>query len=121
MNPLLGPLRGCFHHAAQMCSCAPGRLIRGFGLNDFLTNAVQPSDDAPTLAVRALDYFCKGGRAADTRFQIGVLAVTLFLGRHLAQPPRQNISPQVAIDLVRLLEQRWDEQAIRRWIESNFG
>jgi hypothetical protein len=122
VNPLLDALRGCFHQAAQLCACPVGRLIRGFGLADFLDNAVQETDDAPTLAVRALAYFCEGARPADTRFQVAVLAVVVFLAQRHAKPPRRGVDPQAARDLVRILEAEGpNEQSIRRWIEAHFG
>jgi hypothetical protein len=62
MNPLLAALRGCFHQAAQVCGCPAGRLIRGYGLDDFLTTGIAAGDDAPTLAVTALRSFCDGAR-----------------------------------------------------------
>src|SRR5262249_20465424 len=58
MNPLVAAQRGCFHQAAGVCRCPVGRLLGGYGLNDFLTNSAQDQDDAPTLAVKALTYFC---------------------------------------------------------------
>jgi hypothetical protein len=122
MNPLLAALRGCFHQAAGVCRCPVGRLIGGYGLNDFLTNSVQDHDDAPTLAVKALTYFCEGARPADTRFQVAVLAVSVFLNCHHASPPRQGIPQQAARDLVNILStQGLNEQQIRRWVQSHFG
>jgi hypothetical protein len=121
MNPLLDALRTCFHQAAQICSCPVGRLIGGFGLQDFLTNSVQAEDDAPTLAVKALAYFCEDSRPVDTRFQVAILAISVFLNRHHAKPPRQEIPQQAARDLVRLITSAGlNEEQIRRWIESNF-
>jgi hypothetical protein len=122
MNPLLAALRGCFHQAAQICSCPVGRLIQGFGLQDFLTNSVQTGDDAPTLAVKALAYFCEGARPVDTRFQVAVLAVTVFLNRHHANPPRRDIPQQAASDLVSILRTHGvDEAQVRQWVTSHFG
>jgi hypothetical protein len=91
MNPLVALLRGCFHHAAGLCSCPLGRLVGAYGLNDFLRNGVQDGDDVPTLAVGALMYFCENARPVDTRFQVAVVAVALFLNRHHAQPPSQDV------------------------------
>jgi hypothetical protein len=122
MNPLVDALRGCFHQAASICSCPVGRLIRDFGLQDFLTNGVSDGDDAPTLAVKAVTYFCEGARPEDTRFQVAVLAVAVFLNRHHSKPARQEIPQQPARDLVSILvKQGPDEQQIRRWVESHFG
>jgi hypothetical protein len=120
MNPLLDHLRGCFHQAAEVCRCPVGRLIGGYGLQDFLTNRVQEGDDAPTLAVKALAYFCEGARPADTRFQVAVMAVTTFLNRHHASQPRREIV-QAARDLVAILAQGLNEQQIRGWVTSHFG
>jgi hypothetical protein len=122
MNPLLDALRGCFHQAAEVCSCPVGRLIRAYGLNDFLTNAVEEGDDARSLVVKALDYFCEGARPGDTRFQVAVLAVAVFLNRHHAKPPRQEIPQQAARDLVSILStQGPNEEQIRQWVASHFG
>jgi hypothetical protein len=85
MNPLVAALRGCFHQAAGVCRCPVGRLLGGYGLNDFLTNSAQDQDDAPTLAVKALTYFCEGARPADTQIPGGRLG-----GCRLPElPPRQ--------------------------------
>ncbi len=65
--------------------------------------SVQAEDDAPTLAVKALTYFCEGARPVDTRFQVAVLAISVFLNRHHAKPPRQEIPQQAARDLVSLI------------------
>ena len=120
MNPLLDHLRYCFHQAAEVYRCPVGRLIGGYGLGDFLANRVQAEDDATTLAVKALVYFCDGARSADTRFQVAVMAVTTFLNRHHARPPRQEII-QAARDLVAILTQGLNEQQIRGWVTSHFG
>jgi hypothetical protein len=121
MNPLLAALRECFHQAAEVCSCPPGRLIRSFGLQDFLTNSVQTEDDAATLVVKALAYFCEGARPVDTRFQVAVLAVSVFLNSHHAKPPRQGIPQLAARDLVTLLQAHgMSEEPIRRGVQSHF-
>jgi hypothetical protein len=121
MSSLVAALRDCFHQAAATCRCPVGRLIRDYGLNDFLTNRIEQSDDAPTLAVKALDYFCEGARPADTRFQVTVFAVAVFLNCHHAKPPRQGIPAQAARDLVAILTQGINEQHIRSWVTANFG
>jgi hypothetical protein len=122
MNPLVAALRVCFHHAAGLCSCPLGRLVGAYGLNDCLTNGVQDGDDAPTLAVRTLAYFCEGARPVDTRFQVAVVAVALFLNRYHAQPPSQEVPLQAARDLVNILQTVGvNEEQIRRWVESHFG
>ena len=111
-----------------MCRCPVGRLQRDYGLGDFLANAVLEEDDAPTLAVRAILFFCEDVGERDTRFQVAVYAVMLFLCRHHAKPPVEPTSRlTTARDLAQLafagqhaaLEVR--EQQLRRWVESNFG
>ncbi len=122
MNPLVAALRGCFHQAAQVCRCPVGRLTRNYGLDDFLTNGIEAGDDAPTLAVKALRYFCDGSRPQDTQFQLAVLAVSVFLNTHHAKPPRQGIPQQAAQDLVALLKaQGTEEQQLRNWVTAHFG
>jgi hypothetical protein len=87
-----------------------------------LTNGVEEGDDAPTVAVKALAYFCEDARPADTRFQVAVLAGVVFLNRHFANPPRQDIPQQAARDLVTLLGAHGaNEEQIRRWVTSHFG
>ncbi len=90
-------------------------------MQDFLTNSVQATDDAPTLAVKALAYFCEDSRPVDTRFQVAVLAISVFLNRHHAKPPRQEIPQQAARDLVRLIvSEGLNDEQLHRWVESNF-
>jgi hypothetical protein len=121
VNPHLGALRHRFQQTATGLRISAGTLIRDFGLNDFLENVVQEDDDAPTLAVRALRYFCEEVSPTERQFQLGVLAVVTFLGLDHAKPPRQNVQ-QAGLDLVGILRaQRVNEQALRGWITSHFG
>jgi hypothetical protein len=109
MNPLLPALRGCFHQAASSLRCSASKLIREFGLDDFATNIVQEGDDAPTLTMKALTWFCEDARPVDTQYQIAVLAVCIFLNSHYATPPRSGIPTIAAQDLVALLRQGLNE------------
>ncbi len=121
MSPLSPVLQRCFHQAAELCKCPTGRLIRGYGLDDFLTNGIQEGDDAQTVAVKALRYFCEGARPADTRFQVAVLAVVHFLN-HYASQPAQGTPVQAARDLVSILStQGTNEAQLRQWITGHFG
>jgi hypothetical protein len=107
------------HLAGEICSFPNGKLIRQFGLGDFLENAVTENDDAPTIAVKALAFFCKDANPHSEVFKFGVLAVGSFLNHYYSkrgkQPPQQPLR-----DLVTLLTRGGDEVAMRQWITSNF-
>jgi hypothetical protein len=103
-----------------ICGCTIGKLIRTFGLGDFLENGLQESDDAPTIAVKALSFFCDEGNPHSQKFQFAVLAVGLFLNNYYADLGR-DVPQQALRDLVRILTKTPQEEQIRRWIESHFG
>jgi hypothetical protein len=62
MNPLIQGFKDSAHLAGEICSFPNGKLIRQFGLGDFLENAIADTDDAPTIAVKALTFFCGDDR-----------------------------------------------------------
>ncbi len=62
MNALVEGFKDSAHLAGEICSFPNGKLIRHFGLGDFLENAVSDQDDAPTIAVKALAFFCPEAR-----------------------------------------------------------
>src|SRR5436309_3543749 len=119
MNPLLEGFKDSAHLAGEICSFPNGKLIRQFGLGDFLENAIGEGDDAPTIAVKALAFFCKDADPHSEVFKFGVLAVGSFLNHHYSkrgkQPPQQPLR-----DLVSLLTKQAPEAEIRKWIASNF-
>jgi hypothetical protein len=121
MNPLLPALKGCFQRAATFLRCPPSRLIREFGLNDFATNVVQEEDDAPTLAVKAVMFFCEEAQASDLVFAVTVTAVSLFLNNHYAAAAQAGVPAQAIQDLRGTLIQGLDPQQIRNWVTAHFG
>jgi hypothetical protein len=120
MNDLIRGFKDCAHLAGEICRFSTGKMLREFGLGDFLENKLQDSDDAPTIAVKALAFFCEEVDTGLEVFKFGVLAVGSFLNNHHAkrgkQPPQQALR-----DLVMLLKMNPDEQQIRGWIISHFG
>jgi hypothetical protein len=118
MNPLIEAFKECAHQAGEVCGCGPGKLIRGFGLGDFLENALKESDDAATIAVKALSYFCDEYAPHNEKFKFAVLAVGIFLNGNLSK--RKGVPQQALRDLLSVLQAGADEAQIRRWIESNF-
>jgi hypothetical protein len=119
MNPLLVGFKECAQLAGEVCSIPNGKLVREFGLDDFVENAVLDNDDAPTIAIKALNYFCEEGNPHAPVFKFAVLAVGVFLNHHHAKRGRQ-IPQQALADLVTLLKSSPSEDQLRRWIDSNF-
>lgn len=120
MNELIKGFRDCAHQAGVICSIPEGKLIRAFGLGDFLENSLQDSDDAPTIAVKALAFFCEGLGPQNEAFKFAVLTVGIFLNHYHAR--RKPVPPQQALrDLVSLLSANASEAQLRQWINSHFG
>jgi hypothetical protein len=120
MNRLIEGFKECAHQAGGICCFPVGKLIRSFGLEDFLENGVEDDDDAPTIAVKALLFFCDDGNPLSEQFKFGVLTVGIYLNCHHAN--RGKAVPQQALkDLVRTLCVSQDEAQLRRWITSHFG
>jgi len=85
MNNLIKGFRDCAHQAGVICSVPEGKLIRAFGLEDYLVNGVVDGDDVPTIAVKALAFFCEGQGPQNEAFKS-----SRPRGRHIPQPvPRQ--------------------------------
>ncbi len=120
MSDLTNAFKACAFQAGKVCSVPNGRLIREFGLGDFLENAVQDGDDAATIAVLALKFFCEDEDPQSVKCMVAVLAVGDFLNRHHARR-KDAVSQQSLKDLVALLRQHADEQQLRDWIDSHFG
>jgi hypothetical protein len=118
MNALIEGFKECAHQAGEVCGCGVGRLIRDFGLGDFLENKLTEEDDAPTIAVKALDYFCEEYAPHQLRFKFAVLSVGIFLNSHMTK--KAGVPQQALRDLVSILQAGSNEEQIRRWIESNF-
>lgn len=120
MNHLIEGFKECAHQAGGICNFSVGKLIRAFGLADFLENELEDADDAPTIAVKALLFFCEDGSPLVEQFKFGVLAVGIFLNHVHAK--REKAIPQQALkDLVSILQSNNDEATIRKWITSHFG
>lgn len=64
-------------HLAGICNCRVQKLKIAYGLDDFVTNAIQDDDDAPTIAVKALDYFCDEWDPLTEKCKIAVVARNL--------------------------------------------
>jgi hypothetical protein len=120
MNRLIEGFKESAHLAGEICGFGVGKLIRQFGLGDFLENAVQEKDDAPTICVKALAYFCKEQDPHSEVFKFAVLTIGTFLNHYHASgqkaPPQQPLR-----DLVSLLTKGANEDQIRKWISSYFG
>jgi hypothetical protein len=119
MNPLIEAFKECAHMAGEICGFPTGRLIRDFGLEDFLENAVQETDDAATIAVRALGYFCEDPDTQAPVFKFAVLTIGVFLSEKHAKRGRK-VPRQPLKDLVDLLTMKASESQIRQWIASHF-
>jgi hypothetical protein len=110
----------CAHQAAQVCKVKVGTLLRVFGLRDLVDNGLLEEDDAPTIAVKALRYFCEDQGPQNDQFKVAVLAVGLFLNQHHAK--RGPAAPIQALqDLIPLLTGGANEAQMRKWIASHFG
>src|SRR6266849_11018371 len=113
MNPFTQGFKESAHLAGEICQFPTGMLIREFGLEDFLENSVQDADDAPTIVVKAISYFCADGDPLVRGFKFGVLTVGLFLNVHHAKRKRQ-VPQQALKDLVDLLKSGAAEAQIRQ-------
>src|SRR5437773_1872700 len=119
MNNLIEGFKECAHQAGAICSIPNGRLIREFGLDDFLENDVHNDDAAPTISTKAILYFCEDQNPQAPIFMFAVLAVCFFLNVYHAN--RKGPVPQQTMrDLVTLLRQSASAQQIRAWIASHF-
>src|SRR5262245_54135423 len=101
MNELVRGFKASAQLAAEICSVPTSQMIHRFGLGDFLENSLQDNDDAPTIAVKAISYFCDEFDPGSQVFKFGVLAVGSFLNNHHAkrgkQPPQQALRDLVAM------------------------
>jgi hypothetical protein len=119
MNDFIRGFKDCAHLAGEICQFSTSKMLREFGLSDFLENEIQDDDDVPTIAVKAIGFFCEEVDAGLEIFKFGVLAVGSFLNSHAKrgkQPPQQALQ-----DLVKLLQKNPNERQIRTWIKSHFG
>ena len=89
-------------------------------LEDFLENCLREQDDAPTIALKALRYFCDDPNPHAPVFKFAVLTVGIFLN-HFHAGGKKLVPQQALSDLVALLTKGTAEDQIRRWIESHFG
>lgn len=119
MSDLIGGFKDCAHQAGEICNYAATRLIREFGLEDFLVNIVAEEDDPPTIALKCLSYFCADPDPHTPVFRFAVLTVGIFLN-HYHSGRRRDIPQQALRDLVSLLVDHAPADQLRRWIESNF-
>jgi hypothetical protein len=119
MNGLIEGFKECAYQAGEICSFPNGRLIRDFGLSDFLENDLQDGDDGPTIAVKALAYFCEDVAPDAPITKFAVLTIGIFLNHYHAK--RKKAVPQQALkDLVALMRQKANEQQYRAWIAAHF-
>jgi hypothetical protein len=122
MNPSVSGFKDCAHQAAEICQINNGRLIRQFGLADFLENKLVATDRAQEIALKALEYFCDQRNPHDEKFRFGILAVGIFLdGYHAATPcDRVEDLSQPLRDLVTILTGGFNELQLCQWIHSHF-
>lgn len=105
--------------SGEICGFPLGRLIREFGLNDFLENQIQEEDTAFDIVVKALAFFCEEANPRLEVFKFGVLTVGSFLNAYYK---KRNQPPQQALrDLVTILQTNRNDDQIRAWIQSHFG
>jgi hypothetical protein len=119
MNPLIVGFKTCAHQAGAVCNFGTGKLVREFGLQDFLENAIQEGDDTPAIAIKALRFFCDEYNPTADVFKFGVLTVGAFLNRHHAAR-MQQVPQQALRDLVDLLKSSPSDDQLRGWIDSHF-
>jgi hypothetical protein len=117
MNPLIEAFKECCLQAGEICGFTQGKLIRKFGLDDFLANSLTDDDDASTIGVKTFDFFCADATPHEDQFKFAVLAVGIFLSERANQ---KDLPKQALRDLVAILGQGINEDKIRRWIASNF-
>jgi hypothetical protein len=123
MSPLITAFRDCAHQAGEVCNLGNGILVREFGLRDFIENKLAEDDDAPAIALKALEFFCDEREPHNRRFRFGVLAVGIFLDENYARTPRDSMHElqQALKDLVSILTHAGNEFQLRGWIDSHFG
>lgn len=119
MNGLIQGFKTSATLAGEICNFPPRKLIRDFGLNDFLENKIHEEDDAPTIAVKALQFFCEEADPSLEIFKFGVLAVGSFLNNFFANKGKRPLE-QPLKDLVGILMSGGQEDQIWKWIESNY-
>jgi hypothetical protein len=115
---LITGFRECILQAGQTCQSPNGRLIREFGLQDFLENVLVETDDAPTITVKALVYFSQERDTRESIFRCAVLATGLFHNEYHAAK-RVDLT-QPLRDLLAILKSGSTEAALRQWVDSHF-
>ena len=119
MSKWVRDFKDCAHQTAEICGFSDGKIIRTFGLGDFLEIAVKDDDDASTIAVKAIRYFCEGRVPGEDIFKFGVLTVGIFL--QACYSKKTEIPATVVLqDLVAILKSKGADAHIRKWIDSNF-
>jgi hypothetical protein len=119
MSGLVSDFKDSCHLAAEVLHFRIGKLIHEFGLQDFLENCVLDRDDAPTIALKAIRYFCEDADRRMDVFKFAVMAVSEFLHYHYFGTRRER-PIQAMIDLVDLLEKNANDRQIRKWVTSHF-
>ena len=120
MSRLVLGFKACAFQAGSTWKFSNGRLVRDFGLDDFLSNYLAVTDDAPTIAVKAIHFFCGGAGPGQDVFKFAVLATVSFL-HQFHSGGRGKVPPQSMSDLVDLLKGAPTEDQLRRWVVSHFG
>jgi hypothetical protein len=123
MNKLVFGFKECAHQAGETCGIPTGKLIRAYGLDDFLENRAGDDDTARIIACKALEYFCDDGDPHQERFRFGVLAVGLFLDQYHSNSPGGGLVDlqQTLSDLVAILKVGCSRQQLDKWIDSHFS
>jgi|SRR5438309_12021422 len=119
MTNLIDSFKDCAQEAGEILNLTPTKLNRRCQLKDFLENELNDGDDAATVVIKALTYFCDGLNRRDEVFQWAVLTIGSFLQE--CHGISGDFPQQALADLVTLLGQNATEQQIQRWIESHFG
>jgi hypothetical protein len=119
-NERINGFKDCASVAGDVCGFTLGKMLRQFGLKDFLENALTENDDAPTIAVKAIGFFCEEVDTSLDVFKFGVLVTACFLNEHVAGRRPGQVPAQAMKDLVDLLKSGCNEEQLRRWIASHF-
>lgn len=120
MNQLIAHFKACCHQTGDGLRYPNGKLIREFRLGDLLDNSLADGDDAPTIAVKAIVFFCADSDPRQEVFRFAVLAVNLFLHVHHGHLKGQPSTVAMG-DLVKLLARKPSETHLREWIKANYG
>jgi hypothetical protein len=116
-NPYVRAFRNA---AAQACSSQGfpfARFLGERGLEAILLDAEAGGQDGKQIACRVLAECCVTAGKFNN-FQVGVLAVMLFLGNQYGTPTLDQV--QLFRDLRAILDSGGSAQAIGQWLDTHF-